>query len=335
MVTGIGVAVALPPELTATRAVTLWRWDPVAIVLVLIAAGLYGWGMWRVWRRHPRRPWPALRAASFYAGLAVVTVALCSSVGVYQDTLFWVHMVQHLMLIMVAPALLVVGRPLILLLHASRNPVHTAVKRILRSRPVTVLTCPLVGVPVYAAAVVATHLTGFMNVVITNPWAQTGEHALYLIAGWLYLAPGFGREPIRWRLSPPAKILLVVLAMPIDTFTGVVLLMTRHEPWSAYLDQHRSWGPTPLTDVHWGGAVMWIGADAVMMVLIVAALFSWLAAPRRERGLRWVEQARLTALEQRTGTATTGHTDVDEDEQRLAAYNDWLASMARHDDRRR
>jgi putative copper resistance protein D len=114
----------------------------------------------------------------------------------------------------------------------------------------------------------------------------------------------------------------------------VVLLMTRHEPWSAYLAQHRDWGPSPLTDVHWGGAVMWIGADAVMMVLIVAALFSWLAAPARGRGLRWVEQARAAALEQRIGVAGRGHTDVDEDDQRLAAYNDWLARTA-HEPRRR
>jgi putative copper resistance protein D len=334
MLTGTGVVLALPPALTATRAVSAWRWDPVVVLAVLVAAASYGWGMWRVRRRHPARPWPAARAAAFGAGLAAVVLALCSSVGVYQDTLFWVHMVQHLLLIMVAPALLVVGRPLMLLLHASRNPVHRTVKRILRSRPVTVLTCPLVGVPSYAAAVVGTHLTGFMNEVITNPWAQTGEHALYLIAGWLYLAPGFGREPIRWRLSPPAKILLVILAMPIDTFTGVVLLMTRHEPWSAYLAQHRDWGPSPLTDVHWGGAVMWIGADAVMMVLIVAALFSWLAAPGRGRGLHWVEQARTAALEQRIGVAGHGHTDLDEDDQRLAAYNDWLARTA-HDPRRR
>ena len=328
MSAGTAVVVALPPPLTATRAVSLWRWDTVAIVLALAAAALYGWGMWRVRRRHRARPWPVARAAAFGAGLAAVIVALCSSIGVYQDTLFWVHMVQHLLLIMVAPALLVVGRPLMLLLHASRNPVHRTVKRVLRSLPVTVLTCPLVGVPLYAAAVVGTHLTGFMNEVITNPWAQTGEHALYLVAGWLYLAPGFGREPIRWRLSAPAKIVLVVLAMPIDTFTGVVLLMTRHEPWSAYLAQGRGWGPTPLTDVHWGGAVMWIGADAIMMVLIVAALFSWLTAPRRGRGLRWVEQARRAALEQRTGVAAAGHADLDDDERQLAAYNDWLSRRA-------
>jgi hypothetical protein len=80
---------------------------------------------------------------------------------------------------------------------------------------------------------------------------------------------------------------------------------------------------------------MWIGADTVMMVLIVGALFSWLTAPRRARGLRWVEQARLAALEQHTGVTGSRHADVDDDAQRLAAYNDWLARMAEHDPGRR
>lgn len=325
--------------LTPVRMLTAWRLDMPALVGIVIPAALYGWGMVRVWRWHRARPWPAARAGSFAAGLAVVGLALCSSVGVYQDSLFWVHMVQHLMLIMVAPVLLVVGRPLTLLLHASRNPVHTAVKRVLRSRVVTVLTCPLVGVPVYAVAVVATHLTGFMNEVITNPYAQTGEHALYLTAGCLYLLPGFGREPIRWRLSPPSKILLILLAMPIDTFTGVVLLMTTHEPWPAYVAQHRTWGPAPLTDVHWGGAVMWIGADAVMMVLVLTALFAWVAKPVRGGGLGWIEQARRAVLDEHAGLPGTGgrpgHDDVDSDEERLAAYNAWLARLAERDARGR
>lgn len=321
-----------PAPLTVPTAVGTWRLDVPAVALLVLAAVLYGWGMLRVYRRHPTHPWPWARATAFLAGLAVIGVALCSAVGGYESALFWVHMIQHLLLIMVAPVLLVVGRPLMLAMHASRNPWHGRLKRLLRSRPVTVLTCPLVAVPLYAAAVVGTHLTGFMNAVVAGGAARTGEHLAYLVVGYLYLLPGFGREPVRWRLSALTKVVVILLVMPIDTFTGVALLMTRRAPWSGYADQHRGWGPPPLTDVHWGGAVMWIGGDVIMMALIVATLVPWLAAGDRRRGgrLRWIERARRAALDQRLGTAggATGD-DVDEDQRRLDAYNAWLATLAK------
>src|SRR5438477_12382631 len=125
------------PPLTVVEAVTRWQFAPAVTVLVVAAAGLYLWGVLRVRRRHPARPWPAWRTASFLGGLAVIVIATQSGIGSYDDVLFWDHMVQHLLLLMVAPPLLVVGQPATLLLHASRNPVHTWGKKLLRSRVVT------------------------------------------------------------------------------------------------------------------------------------------------------------------------------------------------------
>ena len=115
---------------------------------------LYLWGVVRVARRHPARPWPIWRTGMFLAGLAIVVLALCSGIGSYDDILFWDHMIQHLMLIMVAPPLLILGQPITLLLHASRNPLHTWAKRVLRSRPASFLTWPVFGFAAYAAAIV-------------------------------------------------------------------------------------------------------------------------------------------------------------------------------------
>jgi putative copper resistance protein D len=287
---------------------------------------------------------------AFAAGLAVIGAALCSAVGVYEATLFWVHMIQHLLLIMVAPVLLVVGRPLMLAMHATRNPWHTRLKRLLRSRPAAVVTCPLVAVPLYAAAVVGTHLTGFMNSVVAGGAARTGEHVLYLVAGWLYLLPSFGREPVRWRLSALTKVVVILLVMPIDTFTGIALLMTRQPPWAAYADQHRGWGPAPLTDVHWGGAVMWIGGDAIMFGLMMLVFLLWSMDERAAiSGRGWFESARkaslasLIASHQPAGAAAepslaspgpqgspqarrADRGGVDDDEH-LAAYNAYLARI--------
>src|SRR5579863_4652842 len=129
---------------------TQWEFAPVVTVAVGAAAALYLWGAWRVGRRHPARPWPWWRTALFLGGLLVVVLATESGIGAYDDVLFWDHMIQHLMLIMIAPPLLVLGQPVTLLLHASRNPLHTWVKRIVRSGPVSWLTWPAFGVVAYA-----------------------------------------------------------------------------------------------------------------------------------------------------------------------------------------
>ena len=176
---------ALPP-FSLAEVVTRWQFAPVVTAFVAAAAALYLWGVLRVRRRHPARPWPLYRTALFLSGLAVVVIATQSGIGRYDDVLFWDHMVQHLLLLMVAPPLLVVGQPVTLLLHASRNPLHTWTKKVLRSRVVTAITWPPFGVALYVATIVGTHLTGFMNLVETNGAVHDGEHALYLFAGYLY-----------------------------------------------------------------------------------------------------------------------------------------------------
>jgi putative copper resistance protein D len=321
---------------TASALLGTWTFHPIVTALLVLAAALYAWGMARVHRRHPARPWSLGRAASFAAGLAVVAVAVMSAIGRYDTTFFWVHMIQHLLLIMVAPALLIHGKPLTLAMHASRNPLHTIIKRMLRSRVVTVITCPLVAVPAYAAVVVATHLTSFNNQVVLHPPVAAAEQVAYLVIGYLYLISGFGDEPIRWRLSRPGKMVVILLSMPIDTFTGLTLLTTHTEPWPAYATQHHTFGPGLITDVHWGGAMMWIGGDTIMIALIVTALIPWIAG--RSHGgarMRWIEQARRANLD-RYATApaqagTVRRTDIDDDDARLEAYNAWLAQMNARD----
>ncbi len=147
------------PPFSWNAIVTVWQFASVVTGLTAVAAAAYLWGVVRVARRHPARPWPAWRTGMFLGGLAVVVLATQSGIGAYDDVLFWDHMVQHLMLLMVAPVLLIFGQPVTLLLHASRNPLHSWAKRLLRSRVVSFLTWPVFGFAAYTAAVVATHLT--------------------------------------------------------------------------------------------------------------------------------------------------------------------------------
>src|SRR6516164_11786381 len=203
---------------------TQWEFAPLVTAATGAAAAAYLWGAWRVARRHPARPWPRWRTLLFLAGLAVVVLATQSGIGAYDDVLAWDHMVQHLLLLMVAPPLLVAGQPVTLLLHASRNPLHTWVKHALRSRVVVFLTWPPFGLAAYCAIIVGTHLTALSRLILQNQALHNAEHVLYLVVGYLFFLPLLGHEPIRWRVSYPIRLLVLALAMPIDTFTGLVLL---------------------------------------------------------------------------------------------------------------
>jgi len=230
------------------------------------------------------------------------------------------------MLIMIAPPLLVVGEPITLLLHASRNPLHTSVKKVLRSRPVHWLTWPGVGVVLYTATIVGTHLTGFMNVVEHNDAVHNAEHVLFLVVGYLYFLPLIGREPIRWKVSYPMRLFLLFIAMPVDAFTGVVLGSASSDPFAPL--EPRSWGPSALDDVHMGGAVMWIGGAAIMFVVIMMTFYAWSRETRPSGGMGWLEAARRANLAEHIDTPGPRRAaNVDEDDDQLAAYNAYLARI--------
>jgi putative copper resistance protein D len=341
------------PPFTVLEVLGRWQFAPVVTAFVVVAAGLYLWGVLRVRRRHPARPWPLPRTALFVAGLAVVVIATQSGIGSYDDVLFYDHMIQHLLLLMVAPPLLVVGQPFTLLLHASRNPLHTWAKKTLRSRAMAAITWPPFGVALYVGVIVGTHLTGFMNLVVTNETLHDAEHALYLVSGYLYFLPLIGREPIRWRVSYPSRIFLLFIAMPVDAFTGLVLGSEGSNPFPGLARNRPSWAPAPIDDVHIGGAVMWVGGAGLMFVLVMAVFFAWSREARADGGLGWLETARranfamLVSSHQEAGPAATaespsapppppsaaraaraaGGGDSVDDDDALDAYNAFLARI--------
>jgi putative copper resistance protein D len=236
-------------------ALTTWELAPLVAVSVAVLAFCYLTAVRRCRRRRRVQPWPGVRTLAFLGGLSAITLATQGWVGVYDDTSLADHMVQHLLLIMVAPPLLIAGRPVTLLLHTVRNPWHTRVKRIVRSRLVTALTWPPAGLGLYSAAVLGTHLT---SLPLAHGAAHDAEHVLYVAAGYLYFLPVIGSEPVRWRVSALGRYLLLLAAMAADIATGAVLML------------HGPLGPYGAADVRAAGVIMLAGSDLVMTGLAVA-----------------------------------------------------------------
>lgn len=300
------------PQLTWTTAVTQWRFSPIATAVVVALALLYCWGVLRTRRREG---WPAGPTAAFGTGLVALIIATQSSMGVYELQQFWIHMIRHLMLIMVAPAFLAAGRPITLFTTAVPRA-EDATAAALKSPPLALITNPVFASILYAVTVVVTHLTGVMDTVMSSVTASGIEALAYVVAGYLYFLPVFGDEPIRWWLSYPMRMVIVLLSMPVDTFTGIALMQTGHPMYGM-----------SVKAIGDGGAVMWIGGDFIMLVAILLVFRAWVRSGSTRMG--WLDAARSQTLSERLGTpvSDTDSAEIDEDEEKLAAYNRWLARM--------
>ena len=203
---------------------TAWQLDAIAVAVLVLVAVAYLTGVALVPVRTPGERWPVRHTAAFLAGLAVCGFATNGSIAVYDQVLFTAHMAGHLALVMLAPALLVAGRPLTLLLAASAPDARARFERVLRGRVVALLTAPPVALATYTAVIVGSHLTGLMDTIMRNTWAGQLEHVVYVLAGCQFFVLVIGAEPIRWRLGSPARWLLLAIAMAVDTFTGIALM---------------------------------------------------------------------------------------------------------------
>ena len=246
--------------------------------------------------------------------------------------LFSAHMAGHLMLVMLAPILLCAGNPLALLVEATGRPWRGRLERLLMGRLVSVVFCPPVALATYAAVIVGTHLTGLMDTIMVRPWAGQLEHLAYVMVGCQFFTVVVGDAPIRWRLSTPARWIMLALSMSVDTFTGVILLMAVRPVTMMMMP---GLDVNALSDTHTGGAIMWVGGDGLMAVVMIVLAFIWLRRPRvaGSEADSWAESARRSTFETHTGAvaALGAHDDAvdfDDDDANRARYNEWLAALA-------
>ena len=290
----------VPPDPSFPDFLARWNLDPLALIPVGVVAGLYLRGVAIVGRRHPATRIATKRTACFLAGLAVVVVALCSPVEVYDTALLSVHMVQHLLLTVVAAPLLLLGGPFTVAVRATGPRSRAAIQTLLGSRGIHSLTHPLITWTVFATVMWGTHFTGFYDAALESEWAHRGEHALFIGAALLFWLPLFGVDPARRRMAFPVRCIYLFMAMPQNTFLALSIFGAKTVLYDHYATLTDPWLPNALSDQKLAGGIMWVVGDVMVLIALVALMMMW---ARHEDRMTVLLDARLDA-EERTQATT-------------------------------
>jgi putative copper resistance protein D len=313
-----------PGPLTWGSLVSAWEPRPLVIAGLVVAAGLYVGAATRLRRRGDA--WsPARDAAFLVGGLGSIAWALLGCLGVYDDTLFWPHMAQHMVLSMVAPVFLALGAPVTLALRTLPRRPRRALTAVLHSRPAKILINPLVGAALVFGAPFVLYLTGLYQASLEHAWLHDFVHLHFLVAGCVFFWPILGVDPVPGRLPHPLRLLLVVVSLPAHAFLGISIMMQNTLiAGSYYRALGRPWGVSAHQDQVTAGGILWAAGDLVGVLVFGALLWQWSRADDREAARidRHLDRADRLARQHGAGAAQ------EREEAAWAAYNRRLAALA-------
>jgi putative copper resistance protein D len=276
-----GPVPAEPP--TALGLLFGWTFEPTVLLPLLVAALGWIWVVRRIDRRHPANPVPRRRSIAFLGGLAVIAFALMSGIDAYDTTLFSIHMVQHLLLTLVAAPMIALGAPITTLLRvATPNVRRTVILPVLHSRLVKIVSFPVVAWLIFAGVMWGTHFSPIFDRSLEDPLVHDLEHALYLGAALLFWWPAVGLDPSPWRMPHPVRAMYVFLQMPQNTFLAVTILNSTVPLYPHYATSIRSWGPTVLQDQQIAGGLMWLCGDILFLTAMGAIVAGWMLHEKRQ-----------------------------------------------------
>lgn len=262
-----------------------WSLEPASLGLLGTVTWLYARGVRRLWQRAGTgrgvRPW---RVYCFGAGVFVLVVALLSPVDALGSALFSAHMTQHLLLMVPAPLLLVLGAPLLPLLYAFSPQVRRKIAQTWRrARPVHAIAALLCNGPVVwllnTVVLWAWHSPRLFEAALRSEPVHMAEHASFLVVSLLLWGVLF---PARrsWRRHGAGVLLVVATAMQGGLLAAV--LVFAESPWYAtYGGSTTAWGLTPMEDQQLAGAIMWVPAGIAYLTVATTLFLMWLAGPPR------------------------------------------------------
>jgi putative membrane protein len=254
---------------------SMWDWYPSVVVG---CAALLGGYLAAARRELGGRAW------FFAGGVGVLLLALVSPVdGLGDEYLFSAHMLQHMLLMLAVPPLLLLGIPRSLTERILVVPVLARTERLLRR--------PWLAFVIGMGTEAAWHLPVLYNAALANDNIHIVEHLCFMVAGTIFWWPALTPLEER-RLAPLAAVLYFCAAVVFNTILGIVLVFAPLGLYPAYLEPEGpvgvlsllqdGWGLTPLVDRQLGGLLMWLGGAAVFLPGIFGALARWYSMPEEE-----------------------------------------------------
>ncbi|HEY8281307.1 MAG TPA: cytochrome c oxidase assembly protein [Leifsonia sp.] len=298
---------------------------PVIPLLALVLGVLYGIAVIRLRRRGDR--WPAHRTVMWMLGLAVVFAMTATGIDGYGMELFSTHMIQHMVLSMGAPILLVLGAPITLALRAlparpaGVRSARSVLLSVLHSRPAQFLAHPAVVLVLFLASLYGLYFTPLFDALMSTMWGHNLMLLHFLAIGFLYFwcvlaidpTPRRSSRGLRKYAAPTVRIIELAVTAPFHAFFGVMLMMSAALVVGFYRNPAPSWHVSPLADQAVGGGIAW-GFTELPTLVVLGVLF-----------LQWQRSdERLTRRRERSGARS---------EAERLAYNDYLERLAERDRR--
>lgn len=237
---------------------------PSTVIGIGALAALYAWRA----RKGPAGGPTIGQKLLFASGLAVLFLSLNGPLHDLSDGyLFTAHMVQHLVLTLLVPPLLIAGTPGWMLLPALRvSWVEAVARRVTR---------PLAAFAIFSVTMIAWHLPPLYNLAMAVHPVHIVEHLCFLVTATIMWWPIMSPMPELPRLPYGPQMLYVIgLALPMSVL-AIVLTYADTVLYPAYAAAPRIWGITPLEDQRYGGLLMWLPGGLIFFAVASVRFFQW------------------------------------------------------------
>jgi cytochrome c oxidase assembly factor CtaG len=256
-----------PPELTLTRAFTEWTFDPWMTALVVILGGSYLAGLCRV------AGWPVARRIWFLGlGLGFLVIATMSWVGAYQPVLMYARAVQTVLLVLVVPLFLALGRPISLftaVFPAAGRRLGSAIG----SRPARLVTFPAITTFALVAVPFVMYFTSWYTAVFRSGTVRELTYLALMVPGFVFFWTLLRVDPVPKKYSYAVSMWITGAEVIGDAFLGIAVIANQNLIGAAYYHAlARPWGPTLATDEVIAGGVLWVLGDLVGLPFLAAQL---------------------------------------------------------------
>lgn len=258
----------------------------VPVALTLLTAIVYLRGA------RARSGWALWRTALFLLGLAALVGSLASPIDAIALELFSIHMVQHMLLIVVAAPLLLAGAPIRPLLRGLPQVLRRTVIRVIARNTVFrslvhLVRHPLVAAALYVVGLYAWHVPALYDAALDHPTVHVIEHVWFLVAALIFWSVVIDPVPFRATLPYAARIpFLLLVGAAQNTILGGLLAFSDRVYYTHYATSALAYGIDPVSDQRLGGAIMWVPGDLIFLLAASLSFFLWLQSEEQAQRLR-------------------------------------------------